>query len=72
MPDVPGDSGFGRLALGWGCGVVVIYMSLCGVGKCILGDFGMGLLFLIISGLGVYVISRVLAENSVPVGANVP
>lgn len=48
MPDVRGDSGYAGLFVDWLAGVVLVYMVLFGVGKLILGDMLMGLVFLCI------------------------
>ena len=48
VPDLENNSGFGWVFVDWICGVLLVYMTLFGVGKVILGEFfiGMSLLFL--------------------------
>jgi len=69
LPDVKSDSGFGRLAVGWVSGVVVVYMALFGMGKLLLGDYGMGLLFVVIGIVAVVVMSKSISgeKPDVPV-----
>ncbi|MEX2117565.1 MAG: sodium:solute symporter family protein [Bacteroidota bacterium] len=63
MPEVRGDSGYAGLFLDWVAGVVLVYMVLFGVGKLILGDTAMGLVFLMIGGLAAWVIYRDLSKR---------
>ena len=63
MPDVRGDSGYAGLFLDWMAGVVLVYMILFGVGKFILGDTTMGLVFFAIGGLAAWVIYRDLSKR---------
>ena len=48
VPDFEKKSGFGWVFVDWICGVLLVYMTLFGVGKVILGEFfiGVSLLFL--------------------------
>jgi len=46
LPDVRGDTGFGFMFLDWIAGIVLVYMSLFGVGHLIFGDYTSGILFL--------------------------
>ena len=48
VPDFEKNSGFGWVFVDWICGVLLVYMTLFGVGKVILGEFfiGVSLLFL--------------------------
>jgi len=48
LPDVKGDSGYGRLLLNWLSGVVLVYSMLFGVGKIILGQTFDGVIFVVI------------------------
>ena len=48
LPDVKGDSGYGRLLLNWFSGVVLVYSMLFGVGKIILGQTFDGVIFVVI------------------------
>jgi Na+/proline symporter len=53
VPDVQGDTGFGRLFLDWGLGVVMVYSFLFGLGDLLFGSYlsGAGILALgLISG----------------------
>jgi len=51
MPEIRGDSGYGGLFMNWVAGIVLVYAMLFGIGKLILGQPGLGALFLAI-GLG--------------------
>jgi len=44
LPDVPGDTHFGRLFVNWAAGVGMVLLSLFGTGKLIFGDWQMALL----------------------------
>ncbi len=48
VPEVKGDSGFGRLFLDWGLGVVVVYSFLFGLGELIFGGYLAGSLTLLV------------------------
>ncbi|MBI4535817.1 MAG: Na+:solute symporter [Ignavibacteriae bacterium] len=49
VPEVRGDSGFVRLGLDWIAGVVLVYMTLFGTGKLLLGEYDSGFVFLAIA-----------------------
>jgi SSS family solute:Na+ symporter len=51
VPEVTGDSHYGGLFLNWLAGIVLVYATLFGTGKLILGQTGEGALFLVV-GLG--------------------
>ncbi len=55
-PEVKGDSGFGRLFLDWGLGVVVVYSFLFGLGELIFGGYLAGSLILLVGLLAAWVI----------------
>ena len=61
IPDVKGDSGYGRLLRDWLCGVILVYSVLFGTGKILLLQTGEGLLFLAVAGAAAWVIWRDLA-----------
>ncbi len=63
IPDVQGDSGFGRLILDWLSGVVLVYMTLFGTGKLILGETVQGLVFFVIAFVAGWVIYRDLSRR---------
>lgn len=46
-PEIKGDSGFGRLFLDWGLGVVVVYSFLFGLGELIFGGYIAGSMILL-------------------------
>ncbi len=46
LPDVKGDTQYRGLFLNWVAGIVLVYMSLFGIGKIILGSTGIGVVFL--------------------------
>ncbi len=56
LPDVKGDSGFGRLFLDWLCGVILIYAVLLAIGKLIFAEYLSGALFLLIGAAAALVI----------------
>ncbi len=63
VPDVKGDSGYAGLFLSWICGIVLVYFSLFGIGKIILGDYLSGLIFIFIAllsgGIIYYIFSKI-------------
>lgn len=63
LPEVKEDLHFGNLLLCWGAGCVLVYASLLGVGKIILGDYGTGLFLLIVAGGAATVIYYRLARE---------
>ena len=58
VPDVRGDSGYRWLMLDWLAGVVLVYSMLFGIGKLILGDTGMGIVYFAVGLLSAGVIYR--------------
>ena len=57
MPEVKGDTGFGRLFLDWACGVALVYSFLFGIGKLIFAEFVPAIIYLsiaVISALIIY------------------
>ncbi|MFN0159572.1 MAG: sodium:solute symporter family protein [Bacteroidota bacterium] len=63
LPDVKGDSGFGSLIVDWLAGVVLVYMTLFGTGKLLLGDTMMGLLFFAVAFVAGWLIYRDLSRR---------
>ena len=61
VPDVKGDSGYGRLLRDWICGTILVYSVLFGVGHIILLRTGQGLLCLAVAGAAAWIIWRDLA-----------
>ncbi|NWG12656.1 MAG: Na+:solute symporter [Acidobacteria bacterium] len=55
-PSVKGDSGFGRLFLDWGLGVVVVYSFLFGLGELLFGGYLSGSLILLVGFLSAWII----------------
>jgi Na+/proline symporter len=51
LPDVRQDSGYGKLIIDWIAGVLLVYNTLFGLGKLILGDYSTALMFFIVAGL---------------------
>ncbi|MGC9364285.1 MAG: sodium:solute symporter family protein [Fidelibacterota bacterium] len=49
LPDVVSDSGFGKIFIDWICGVILVYASLFGIGKIILGYYFSGVFYLVIA-----------------------
>lgn len=56
LPDVVSDSGFGKSFIDWICGVILVYASLFGIGKLILGDYLLGIVYVIIAAVAALVI----------------
>ncbi|HPC35195.1 MAG TPA: Na+:solute symporter [Candidatus Marinimicrobia bacterium] len=56
IPDVRGDSGFGRTFICWILGVVLVYASLFGIGKIIFHEYFMAGVYFILVGISVWVI----------------
>ncbi len=56
LPDPEQDIGFGWLFVDWACGVLLVYMTLFGVGKVILGELLLGLSLLFVGLLAAAVI----------------
>jgi Na+/proline symporter len=57
MPEVKSDSGFGRMFLSWGAGVVLIYAFLFGLGKLFFLEWGLMVLYFalaILAGVIIY------------------
>lgn len=63
MPEVKGDSHYRGLFLNWMAGIVLVYMMLFGIGKLILGQAGLGSLFVGIGLLAAWVIYRDLSKR---------
>jgi Na+/proline symporter len=63
VPDVKGDTGFGRTFVNWIFGVVLVYTSLFGIGKIIFHDYLAATLFFILAGISVWVISHNLSRT---------
>lgn len=49
LPDVKGDTGYGRLFVNWIAGCVMVMFFLFGIGKVIFGEFLMGAVFILIA-----------------------
>lgn len=56
MPEVKSDTGFGRMFISWGAGVVLIYTFLFGLGKLFFLEWGMMVLYFILSAIAAVVI----------------
>jgi len=56
LTDVQSDSGFGKIFIDWICGVVLIYASLFGIGKLILGDYLPGIVYIAVAAVSATVI----------------
>jgi len=62
-PDVQGDSGFGHLMIDWLAGVAMVYMTLFGTGKLLLGEIEVGLIFFAVALLAGWIIYRDLSRR---------
>lgn len=58
LPEVRGDSGFKGLAMDWLAGVTLVYMTLFGTGKLLLGETALGIVYLAVGVAAGYVIYR--------------
>lgn len=56
LKDVQSDSGFGKVFVDWICGVVLVYASLFGIGKLILGDYLPGIVYIAVAAVSATVI----------------
>lgn len=56
LPEVEGDTGYRLLFLDWLAGCVLVFSSLFGFGKLILGQYAAGFIFLLIAGGSAFVI----------------
>ena len=63
VPKVKGDEGLSRLAVDWLAGVVLVYMTLFGAGKILLGETLTGLAFLAVAALAGWLIYRDLTRR---------
>jgi SSS family solute:Na+ symporter len=63
LPEVRGDSGFKGLAMDWLAGVTLVYMTLFGTGKLLLGETLLGVVFFTIAFLAGWVIYRDLSSR---------
>jgi len=70
IPEVRGDSGFGKLFVNWGCGVVVVYASLFGIGKLLFGEYVEATLCAVLVAVAVVVIYRNIRATDVAVSAH--
>jgi Na+/proline symporter len=64
VPDVKGDSGFGKLFLCWVLGIILVYSSLFGTGKIIFGEYLSGFVFLSIALAAGIIIYSLLPEKA--------
>ncbi|MDD3095865.1 MAG: sodium:proline symporter, partial [Candidatus Marinimicrobia bacterium] len=56
LPEVKSDSGFGRMFLSWGAGVVLVYTFLFGLGKLFFMEWGMMILYFVLAAASAVVI----------------
>lgn len=56
LPDVVSDSGFGKTFIDWICGVILVYASLFGIGKIILGYYFSGVFYLVVAAAAALII----------------
>lgn len=57
VPEVKGDSGFGRTFVNWICGVILVYSSLFGIGKLIFHEYLSALVFIVLAAISVFIIA---------------
>jgi len=56
LPDVKGDSGFGRAFICWIFGVLLVYASLFGIGKIIFHEYLLAGVYFLAAGISVWII----------------
>lgn len=57
-PEVRVDTGYITLLFDWVCGIILVYMFLFGIGKIILGDYLIGVIYLVLGFLAGMIIMR--------------
>ena len=63
LPEVKGDSGFGRLFLDWILGIVLVYSSLFGIGQIIFAEYLSGGLILLAGLTAAFLIYKDLSKR---------
>ena len=63
VPERSNKTGFGKLAINWLMGIILIYMFLFGIGKIIFADYLLGALFLIIGVIAATIIYVNLSKS---------
>ena len=63
VPERSNKTGFGKLAINWLMGIILIYMFLFGIGKIIFADYLLGALFLIIGVIAAAIIYVNLSKS---------
>ena len=63
LPDVVGDTGFGRLFIDWICGVVLVYTALFGIGKLIFAEWLAAFIYLAVGFVAGWIIWRDLKRQ---------
>lgn len=58
LPDVKGDSGFGKMFINWISGVVLVYTFLFGIGEIIFANFLSGTIYFCISIISAFIIYK--------------
>jgi solute:Na+ symporter, SSS family len=58
LPEIKPDSGYAFLFADWVLGIVLVYMFLFGIGKIILGDYFIGLIYLILGTIAGWLIFK--------------
>lgn len=56
MPDVKGDTGYGRLFVNWVAGSLMVMFTLFGTGKIIFGEYGKAVIFIAIAIISGFII----------------
>jgi SSS family solute:Na+ symporter len=63
LPGVRGDSGFAWLFLDWIAGVVLVYSTLFGTGKLLLGESGSGFFYYLVAFVSAFIIFKDLSRR---------
>ena len=64
LPEVKSDSKFGLSFINWVSGVVLVYSFLFATGKLIFGEFSLGIIYLIVSGIAIFIIYKNLQKQN--------
>lgn len=58
LPEIKGDSGFVRMFVNWGAGVLLVYSLLFGIGSLIFGEYLQTVIYLLIAVISFYIIFK--------------
>ena len=61
LPHIKSDTGFGRMFVNWGCGAVLVYAALFGVGKILFAQWLQAVLYLGVGAVAAFILYRNLS-----------